>query len=73
VIGKPLEGANNISDRKDMLEGVEAYMNEGSRDKDSGTKVLREKEDLWWNVHPCDLLCYNWETTSCNTGDKHND
>jgi hypothetical protein len=48
-------------------------MNEGSRDKDSGTKVLREKEDLWWNVHPCDLLCYNWETTASNTGSEHND
>jgi hypothetical protein len=55
------------------MEGADAYMYEGSGDKDTSAKVFCKEEDLWRNVHPCDLLCYDWETAASNTGSEHND
>jgi hypothetical protein len=48
-------------------------MDEGSSDKDTSTKVFAEEEDLWWDLHPSDLLCHYWKTTTTNGGEEDNE
>ena len=48
-------------------------MNESSSNKNSSTEVLAEEEDLWWDLHPLDLLCHYWETSTEDGSNEHND
>jgi len=47
-------------------------MDKGSGNQDTGTKVLAEEEDWGWDLHPLDLLCHDWET-STEGGGKEDD
>jgi hypothetical protein len=35
--------------------------------------MLTEEEDLWWDLHPLDLLRYYWETSTEDGSKEHND
>jgi hypothetical protein len=48
-------------------------MDESGGDEDTGTEVLAEEEDLRWNLHPLDLLCYDRKAAATNRGKEHND
>ena len=48
-------------------------MDKGSGDEHTSTKVLAEEEDLWWDLHPLDLLCHYWETSTEDGSNEHND
>jgi hypothetical protein len=39
-------------------------MDECCGDEDASTEMLAEEEHLWRNLHPLDLLGYDWETTA---------
>lgn len=43
---------------------MRTYMDESSGDQNTSTEVLAEEEELRWDLHPLDLLCHDWETTS---------
>ena len=51
----------------------ETNMDECGGDEDTGTKVLAEEEDLRWNLHPLNLLCYYWKATASNRGKENDD
>lgn len=48
-------------------------MNEGSGDKDTGTKMLAEEEHLWRDFHPLHFLCDHGEASTSNGCSEHND
>jgi hypothetical protein len=48
-------------------------MDESSGDKDTGTKMLAEEEDLRGNLHPLDLFGHDWETATTDGSEEDND
>jgi hypothetical protein len=48
-------------------------MDESSGNEDTGTEMLAEEENLRWDLHPLDLLCYDWEATATDRGKENND
>lgn len=48
-------------------------MDKSSCNKDTGTEMFAEEEDLWGNLHPLDLLSDNRETTSSDGSEEHDD
>lgn len=47
-------------------------MDESSSNKHTGTEVLAEEEDLWWDFHPLDFFRNDWESAATN-GSKEDD
>jgi hypothetical protein len=48
-------------------------MNESSSNQDTGTEMLAEEEHFRRDLHPLDLLCDDWETTSSDRSSEYND
>jgi hypothetical protein len=48
--------------KKDDNHGT--YMDEGSGDEDTSTKMFAEEENLRGDLHPSDLFRYDWKSTT---------
>jgi hypothetical protein len=42
------------------------YMNKGCGDQNTSTEMFTEKENLRVDLHPLDLLCNDWKSTTSN-------
>jgi hypothetical protein len=41
-------------------------MDKSSSNEDTGTEMLAEEEDLWWDLHPFNLFGYDRKATTPN-------
>jgi hypothetical protein len=48
-------------------------MDESSSNENTSTEMLAEEEDLWWDLHPLDLLCNDGKATTTNGRKEHDD
>jgi hypothetical protein len=48
-------------------------MDESSSNENTSTEMLAKEEDLWWDLHPLDLLCNDRKATTTNGRKEYND
>ena len=48
-------------------------MDKRRSDKNTSTEMFAEEENLRWDLHPFDLLCDNWKSSTSNGGGEDDD